>query len=92
MSDLLIKARALFDQNELVDSLELVNELVSNNKSNCEALILRARIQYRRQNWGAAMNDYYSVLELEPENQEAKSGIEMTKSILGYFTPDMFNP
>jgi hypothetical protein len=32
------------------------------------------------------------VLELQPENQEAKTGLEMAKSILGYFTPDMFNP
>jgi len=31
-------------------------------------------------------------LENEPENQEAKSGIEMAGNILGYFTPDMFNP
>jgi len=38
------------------------------------------------------MNDYGSVLEIDPDNREAKSGIEMSKSILGYFTPDMFNP
>jgi hypothetical protein len=31
-------------------------------------------------------------LELDPDNPEAKSGLEMARSILGYFTPDMFNP
>ena len=92
MSNLLIEAKVLFDENELVGSIEKVNKFILNNKCDCDALTLRARIQYKMQNWGVAMNDYYSVLEIDPQNQEAKSGIEMAKSILGYFTPDMFNP
>jgi hypothetical protein len=92
MNDLLNDAKLLFGQNELLDSLEKVNIIVLNDKVNIEALMLRGRIQYKLQLWGDAMNDYYSVLELDPENLEAKSGIEMAKSILGYFTPDMFNP
>jgi hypothetical protein len=44
------------------------------------------------QKWGDAMNDYSSVLELNPDHLEAKSGLEMARNILGYFTPDMFNP
>jgi hypothetical protein len=44
------------------------------------------------QKWGDAMNDYSAVLDIEPLNQEAKAGMEMAKNILGYFTPDMFNP
>ena len=92
MNDLLNDAKLLFGQNELLDSLEKVNLIVLNDKVNIEALMLRGRIQYKLQLWGDAMNDYYSVLELDPENLEAKSGIEMAKSILGYFTPDMFNP
>ena len=44
------------------------------------------------QQWGNAMNDFSQVLDIEPENQEAKTGQEMAQSILGYFTPDMFNP
>jgi hypothetical protein len=92
MNDLLNDAKLLFGQNELLGSLEKVNLIVLNDKVNIEALMLRGRIQYKLQLWGDAMNDYYSVLELDPENLEAKSGIEMAKSILGYFTPDMFNP
>ena len=92
MSDTLIEAKLLFDQNELAGSLEKLSRIIMNDKSNIDAFLLRGRIHYKMQNWGDAMNDYYSVLELDPYNQEAKSGIEMTKSILGYFTPDMFNP
>jgi len=92
MKNLLTEAKALFDQNELTGSLETVSRYIVNEKDNGEAFLLRARIKYKMQRWGDAMNDYYSVLEIDPNNQEAKSGIEMARSILGYFTPDMFNP
>lgn len=92
MSDLLSEAKALLDQNELAGSLEKVSEIIRNNGLNPDAFLLRGRIHCKLQNWGDSMNDYSTVLELEPNNQEAKSGIEMAKSILGYFTPDMFNP
>jgi len=68
--------KQLVDQNELSRSLEILNERVLSDPKN----------------WGEAMNDFSSVLELEPDNPEAKSGFEMAQNILGYFTPDMFNP
>ena len=92
MSDLLIEAKALFDQNELAGSMEVVNRLIINDQGNPDAYLLRARIQNKMQQWGKAINDYSSVLEIDPDNGEAKSGIERIKNILGYFTPDMFNP
>ena len=92
MSDLLDEAKLLFEQNELLGSMEILSRIIQINKNNSSAFLLRARIHYKMQNWGDALNDYYSVLEIDPENQEANSGVEMAKSILGYFTPDMFNP
>lgn len=85
-------ARTLFNQNDLNQSLEILNEILGVNSADLLSLNLRARIHYKMQRWGKAMNDYASALEIDPENQEAKSGMEMAKSILGYFTPDMFNP
>ena len=92
MSNLILEAKALFDQHELARSLVLVSQIIENDHGNRDAFLLRARILYKMQHWGKAMNDYNSVLEIDPGNQEAKSGIEMARSILGYFTPDMFNP
>lgn len=92
MSILLSEAKALFDHHDLIGSMEAVNRILSEDPLNRDAFLLRARIYYKKQQWGDAMNDYYSVLELDPGNQEARSGIEMARSILGYFTPDMFNP
>jgi len=92
MNDTLFQAKALFDQHDLVGSLEIVNKIIAGDPDTLDALLLRARIRYKMQQWGDAMNDYFSALEIDPDNQEAKSGIEMSRSILGYFTPDMFNP
>lgn len=85
-------AQKLFEQNDLSQALEILNSILSENATDVFSLNLRARIHYKMQKWGSAMNDYASALEIEPENQEARSGMEMAKSILGYFTPDMFNP
>lgn len=92
MENLLEQAKALFDKHELPEALNLVNEYLVSDKDNVDALLLKARILYKSQRWGEAMNEYHSVLETDPNNKEAMSGLEMAKSILGYFTPDMFNP
>lgn len=84
--------RQLVEQNELSRSLDILNEQIQLDSSDVQALQLRGRIHYKMQKWGDAMNDFSSVLELEPDNPEAKSGLEMARNILGYFTPDMFNP
>ena len=84
--------KQLVEQNELSRSLEILNKQIKVDSTNVPALQLRGRIHYKMQNWGAAMNDFSAVLELEPDNPEAKSGLQMARNILGYFTPDMFNP
>jgi len=81
-----------FEKNEFAQSLEILNELILKDNSDIHSLNLRGRIYYKMQKWGNAMNDYATVLEIEPQNQEAKTGLEMARNILGYFTPDMFNP
>jgi len=86
------EAKKLFDLNESNKALEVLNELISRDNQDTKLQLLRGRIYYKMQRWGDAMNDYSNVLELDPENQDAKTGLEMAKSILGYFTPDMFNP
>ena len=86
------EAKQLFEQNELTQALEILNQCISEKSIDIQALLLRARIYYKMQNWGDAMNDFAAVLDADPENSEAKTGLQMAKNILGYFTPDMFNP
>jgi len=86
------EAVKLFEKNEFEKSLVILNDLISKCDTDIQSLNLRGRIYYKMQKWGNAMNDYATVLEIDPNNQEAKTGLQMAKNILGYFTPDMFNP
>jgi len=86
------QALAHYKNDQLNQSMDLLNQYLNINSSDLQAFLLRGRIYYRMQKWGEAMNDYSLVLESDPGNQEALSGLEMVKNILCYFTPDMFNP
>ena len=86
------EVKQLIEQNELNKSLEILNSQIQLGLKDVDVLLLRARIHYKMQKWGDAMNDFAAVLDIDPQNTEAKTGLEMAKSILGYFTPDMFNP
>jgi len=92
MTEEIRKAQILFQQNELAQAQSLLNVCIQQNPFDIQALLLHGKINYKLQKWGEAMNNYAAILEIEPENQEAKSGLEMAQNILGYFTPDMFNP
>ncbi|MFA5327000.1 MAG: CDC27 family protein [Prolixibacteraceae bacterium] len=87
-----IEAQQLFQENDLAGAIEILNKRISVDSSDIQSLNLRAKIYFKMQSWGEAINDFSSVLEFEPQNQEAKSGLKMAENILGYFTPDMFNP
>jgi cytochrome c-type biogenesis protein CcmH/NrfG len=84
--------KQMIERNELTQSLEILNRQIHAKPNDAEELLLRARILYRMQKWGDAMNDFGAVLDIDPHNAEAKAGLEMARNILGYFTPDMFNP
>ena len=86
------EAVKFFDLNELSRSKAILDGLILSDHSDLQVLLLRAKVNARMQRWGEAMNDYLTILELVPDHAEAKTGFEMAKSILGYFTPDMFNP
>lgn len=84
--------KSLVLQDKFDTALKMLNDQISASPSDVIALQLRGHIFYKMQRWGDAMNDFTSVLEIEPDNAEAKSKLELARNILGYFTPDMFNP
>ena len=92
MNDILLQAKAQSEEGDLMASLETLNSVISQEKTNIDALLMRGLIYYRMQKWGDAINDFASVLENNPDHAEAKSRMKMAENILGYFTPDMFNP
>ncbi|MGE4587868.1 MAG: tetratricopeptide repeat protein [Mangrovibacterium sp.] len=52
----------------------------------------RGKVHFRKQEWGKAINAFQRVLEIDPHYPEAREQMEMARSILDFYTPDMFNP
>lgn len=86
------KAKELFDANQIEEAQLVLNSIIEKEPGHFQAILLRGRIFSKKQNLGKAINDYEKVIELDPENKEAKTGLEMAKNILEYFTPDLLNP
>ncbi len=92
MDDKFIQAKECFEQNDLDHAIDMLSNILIKDSSHIDAFLLRGLVYYRMQKWGEAINDFSSVIELSPNHSEAKLRLEMTENILGYFTPDMFNP
>jgi len=57
-----------------------------------EYFLVKGKLEQKFQNWGKAINAYSKVLEIEHDNIEAKNQIQMIRSILNFWNPEMFNP
>ncbi|MBK6285774.1 MAG: hypothetical protein IPF54_26655 [Draconibacterium sp.] len=53
--------------------------------------MVSGKLEQKFQNWGKAMNAYSKIIQIEPENIEAKNRIKMIQSILNFWNPEMFN-
>jgi len=88
------------------EKLERVREMISEEKS-VEArrifkdippedsvlyYLTKGFLEQKFQNWGDAINAYSRVLELDAENEDAKSNLHLIQNILNFWNPEMFNP
>jgi tetratricopeptide (TPR) repeat protein len=92
MNGSLEQVKDLIESNKLDEAQKLIQKSLDVDSSSEALYFYLGQIYYRQQKWGEAINAYHQVLELNPDHKEAQSNIEMAKNILGYFTPDMFNP
>ena len=92
MKDRLNKISVLYSEHQMAEAEALIEELLQTDEKNDELYFWLGKVFYRKQEWGKAINAFNKVLELNPEHPDAQSQIDMANNILGYFTPDMFNP
>lgn len=86
------KIDRLMREGTLQSAEQLTGEALAESPENARLHFRMGQIHYRRQQWGRAINSFQRVLELDPAYPGAKEQIQMANAILGYFTPDMFNP
>ncbi len=68
---------------------EISNKLKSNPKDT-KLLHLRAELYTSLQDHGKAMNDYMVILDSEPNDKEAKTKLNLLKSIIKYANIDVY--
>jgi tetratricopeptide (TPR) repeat protein len=75
---------------DIEKELAELNEKIKNNPGDIELYKTRAAIFYKLNEYGKALNDYYHILEKEPENKEVKTEIDMINTILRYTNTDIY--
>jgi len=89
-SELLMRVRSLLKQEKGQESKTLF--LTIEPQENVDYFLAMGAIEQKFQNWGKAINAFNKVLELDPENSEAKNNLHLIQNILNFWNPDMFNP
>ena len=72
--------------------IAMLNSQLEAEPENVELLLERGKLHYRHNEWGAALNDFNTVLRLNPQHEEARQFIEMVQEILEFRYTDIYNP
>ncbi len=82
----------LIDANKYDEALTRIESALVGQTESPELLFCRGKIRMKQEKWGSAINDFNRVLELQPTNEVAQNHVQMIRSILGFFNPDLHNP
>jgi len=88
------------------DRLNRVEELISEEKAlearkifddiEPEETVLyysvKGKLEQKFQNFGDAINAFSKVIEMDPDNINAKNNLHIIQNILNFWNPEMFNP
>ena len=53
---------------------------------------VKGQLEQKFQNFGEAINAFSKVIEMDPDNINAKNNLHIIQNILNFWNPDMFNP
>ena len=92
MDERYLKAETLFNAGNLDETLACLAEILKNESRNIDFLLLRAKVFYRLQKWGDALNDLNLILEIDPDHQQSKNYKVMIMNIISFWNKDNYNP
>lgn len=65
---------------------------IGQTPDDAQLYIERGKCYFRRNEWGAAINDFRRAGQLAPDNDEARQFIDMAEEILQFRYKDIYNP
>lgn len=86
------KIEKLLGANQFDDALRCIESEMKTSPDMAELFVLRGKIRMKKEEWGRAINDFNQALEYDPTHEAARNHIQMVRSILGFFNPDLHNP
>ena len=92
MSKEIETAIAYFEAENIEKSLVIVNQILEYDADNVDALLLKAKISYKFQEWGDTLNYLNRALEVDSENSVALNLKKIVLSIINYWNKDSLNP
>jgi hypothetical protein len=92
MNERYLRAEILFNEGNTLESLTVLNEILKSESRNTDSLLLRAKVFYRLQKWGDALNDLNLILEIDPDQKMAINYKTMVTNIISFWNKDNFNP
>ncbi|MDA3880747.1 MAG: glycerate kinase [Prolixibacteraceae bacterium] len=86
------KAVKYFDDGKIDETLTLIDDVLLDDATNQEALMLKTKLLYKLQKWGDALNCVNRILDINPDNYVAKNYKQMITDIVKYWNKDLYNP
>ncbi|HKI87522.1 MAG TPA: hypothetical protein VKA38_00755 [Draconibacterium sp.] len=84
------KLKELLNNEKTQEAKQFLELIPPENSS--EYWLFKGQIEQKFQNWSNALNAFKKVLEIAPNNREAKNNIGIIQDILNFWNPEMFNP
>ena len=72
-------------------AISFLNIVISEDRDNEEAIILRGMKHWALNHRQEAINDFLTALKINPDGK-AKTALELTNSIMDYYNKDLYNP
>ncbi len=85
-------ANIAFSKGEMDQCLVHTSNLLNRNSNDIQALLLKAKVYYKMQKWGEALNNINKILEIEGGNELALNYKEMITNIISFWNKDHYNP
>ncbi len=80
-------------EENILKAVKMLDEAIKAQPEDEELYFIRAEFFYKLNRYGAAINDYIKVVEINPGNKEAVGKIDIIKTILRYNNTDIYaNP
>lgn len=89
-SDSLNRTLELIKDEKAVEARKIFNSIEPEETE--QYYFVKGILEQKFQNLGEAINAFSKVIELNPENTEARNNLHIIQNILGFWNPEMFNP